>query len=283
MNKFIPCYTALFVVAFSGYAANKPVSLTLKDSPVDEIIKELTLEEKALLSSGASNWKTQAIERLGIPSVFMTDGPHGVRINEGFDLTQPSVPATCFPTASLLASSWDKELAYEMGQAIGDESNHYGVNMLLGPGVNIKRSPLGGRNFEYFSEDPLVSGEMAAAFINGVQSKGVGTSLKHFSANNQEFERMSISAEVDERTMREIYLPAFEIAITKSQPTSIMAAYNKVNGQYCTENSWLLTDILRDEFGYFCHTPYPLFLRRLVFSISQYFASASEIILLLLI
>ncbi|WP_321374857.1 glycoside hydrolase family 3 C-terminal domain-containing protein [uncultured Draconibacterium sp.] len=217
---------------------------------IDKLVSQLTLEEKALLCAGKGMWQTQEIERLGIPSIFLTDGPHGVRINEGTDFTKPSVKATCFPTASLAASTWDKDLLYKMGQALGDESNHYGVQMLLGPGINIKRSPLGGRNFEYFSEDPIVSGKLASAYINGVQSKGVGTSVKHFAANNQEFERMLTSSEVDERTLREIYLRVFEIVVKEAQPTSVMCAYNKINGIYCTENQWLISDILRNEFGY---------------------------------
>lgn len=216
---------------------------------VNQLISKLSLEEKAKLCAGKNSWRTQDIERLGIPSIFMTDGPHGVRINEGMNLTEPSVKATCFPTASLVASTWDKDLIFKLGQALGNEANHYGVQMLLGPGINIKRSPLGGRNFEYFSEDPIVAGNLAAEYIKGVQSKGVGTSLKHYAVNNQEHERMLVSAEVDERTLREIYLRGFEIAV-KAQPTSIMCAYNKVNGVYCTENKWLISDILRKEFGY---------------------------------
>ena len=223
--------------------------ISAQESKMDQLISQLTLEEKASLCVGKAMWNTQEIERLGISSVFMTDGPHGVRINEGTDFTKPSVNATCFPTASLVASSWDKDLLFTLGQTLGEEANHYGVHMLLGPGINIKRSPLGGRNFEYFSEDPLVSGELAAAYIKGVQLKGVGTSLKHFAVNNQEQERMLISAEVGERALREIYLKGFEIAV-KAKPTSVMCAYNKVNGVYCTENKWLISDILRGEFGY---------------------------------
>ena len=223
---------------------------TAQNDNIDRTVNQLTLEEKAALCVGKDMWHTQAINRLGIPSIFMTDGPHGIRINEGTNFTEPSVKATCFPTASLAASSWDKDLIFSLGQALGDEANHYGVQMLLGPGVNIKRSPLGGRNFEYFSEDPHVAGELAAAYINGVQSKGVGTSIKHFAVNNQEHERMLISAEVEERALREIYLRAFEIAVKKARPTSVMCAYNKVNGVYCTENQWLISDILRTEFGF---------------------------------
>ena len=221
-----------------------------QENKVEELVSQLTLEEKALLCAGNGMWQTNAIERLGIPAIYMTDGPHGVRINDEANIMEPAKPATCFPTAPLVASTWDKELIYKMGQALGQESQAMGVQMLLGPGVNIKRSPLGGRNFEYFSEDPYLSGKMAAGYINGVQSQGVGTSLKHYTVNNQEFERMLISAEVDERALREIYLPAFAIAIEESQPTSIMCAYNKVNEVYCSENKLLLSDILRDELGF---------------------------------
>ena len=234
----------LLVSLFSSHTT------TAQMDNIDRIIDQLTLEEKASLCVGKDMWHTQEIERLGIPSIFMTDGPHGVRINEGTNFTEPSVKATCFPTASLAASTWDKDLLYKMGEALGNEANHYGVKILLGPGINVKRSPLGGRNFEYFSEDPVLSGKLAAAYINGVQSKGVGTSVKHFVANNQEYERMLISSEVDERTLREIYLRAFEIVVKESQPTSVMCAYNKVNGTYCTEDEWLLSDILRNEFGF---------------------------------
>lgn len=241
-NQIILKLLFLFFLFISGIAI-------AQRNDIAQLVLQLTLEEKAALCAGKNVWKTQEIERLGIPSVFMTDGPHGVRINEGTNFTEPSVKATCFPTASLVASTWDKDLLFKLGQALGDEANHYGVQMLLGPGVNIKRSPLGGRNFEYFSEDPIVSGKLAAAYINGVQSKGVGTSVKHYAVNNQEYERMLISAEIDERAMREIYLRAFEIAV-KAHPTSVMCAYNKVNGTYCTENEWLISDILRNDFGY---------------------------------
>lgn len=217
---------------------------------MNELISQLTLEEKASLCAGNGMWLSNGVERLGIPAIYMTDGPHGVRINDEANIMEPAKPATCFPTAPLVASTWDKELIFRMGQALGKEAQAMGVQMLLGPGVNIKRSPLGGRNFEYFSEDPYLSGKMAADYINGVQSQGVGTSLKHYTVNNQEFERMLISAEVGERALREIYLPAFAIAIEESQPTSIMCAYNKVNGIYCSENKYLLSDILRDELGF---------------------------------
>lgn len=209
----------------------------------------MTLEEKALLLSGDGWWKTHGIDRLRVPSICMTDGPHGVRKVEGAGLSA-SVPATCFPTASALASSWDPDLIREVGVALAGECQANDVQILLGPGVNMKRSPLGGRNFEYFSEDPVLAGKLAAAYIQGVQSQGVGTSLKHYAANNQEFERMATSSNVDERTLHEIYLPAFDIAVKEAQPWSVMAAYNPVNGVYATENAWLLQDILRARWGF---------------------------------
>ncbi|HYH98267.1 glycoside hydrolase family 3 C-terminal domain-containing protein [Hyalangium sp.] len=214
-----------------------------------ELVVQMTLEEKALLLSGDGPWRTHKIERLGIPSIFMTDGPHGLRKAQGLNLAE-SVPATCFPTASALASSWDTELIHQVGAALARESQANDVQLLLGPGINMKRSPLGGRNFEYFSEDPVLAGHMAASYIQGVQSEGVGTALKHFAANNQEFERMVSSSNLDERTLREIYLPAFEIAITQAQPWSVMCAYNKVNGVYASENPLLLQEILREEWGF---------------------------------
>ena len=213
---------------------------------IKELIAQLTLEEKASLCSGENNWSSKAIERLEIPSLYMTDGPHGLR-KEADDGFGNSKPATCFPTAACLASSWNIELLEKVGSAIGKECQAYDVQIILGPGANIKRSPLNGRNFEYFSEDPIVSGKMAAALINGVQSEGVGTSLKHFVANNQEFERMSINAEVDERALREIYLAGFEIAVKESQPDTMMCAYNKVNGEFASEHKYLLHDILKQN------------------------------------
>jgi beta-glucosidase len=214
-----------------------------------QLVAKMTLEEKALLLSGDGWWKTHAIERLQIPSICMTDGPHGLRKVQGGGLSE-SVPATCFPTASALASSWDVELIREVGAALAEESQASDVQILLGPGINMKRSPLGGRNFEYFSEDPILAGKMAAAYIQGVQSEGVGTSVKHFAANNQEFERMATSSNLDERTLHELYLPAFEIAVRESQPWSVMAAYNPVNGIYSAENGLLLNEILRTRWGF---------------------------------
>lgn len=214
-----------------------------------QIVSKMTLEEKALLLSGNGWWQTFAVERVGVPSIYMTDGPHGLRKSLVPGLGK-AIPATCFPTASALASSWDVELIREVGVALAQESKANDVQILLGPGVNMKRSPLGGRNFEYFSEDPLLAGKMAASYIKGVQSQGVGTSLKHYAVNNQEFERMANDSLIDERTLREIYLPAFEIAVKESQPWSVMAAYNSVNGVYATENEYLLQKILRDEWGF---------------------------------
>jgi len=183
--------------------------------------------------------------------MLVSDGPHGVRkVPDVNNLAAQSLPATCFPTASCMASSWDVDLVREVGQALGEESVALKVDVLLGPGANMKRMPLCGRNFEYYSEDPFLAGEMAAGLIEGVQSKGVGTSLKHFAANNQEYQRFSISAEVDERTLREIYLPAFEAAVKKAKPWTVMCAYNKINGTYCSENHRLLVDILKDEWGF---------------------------------
>jgi beta-glucosidase len=213
------------------------------------LVAEMTLEEKALLISGDGWWKTHAIDRLQIPSVCMTDGPHGLRKVEGGSLS-PGVPATCFPTASALASSWDTDLIRQVGIALAEECQANDVQILLGPGVNMKRSSLGGRNFEYLSEDPLLAGRMAAAYIQGVQSQGVGTSIKHYAANNQELERMVSNSNLDERTLYEIYLPAFEIAVREAQPWSVMAAYNLVNGVPATENALLLRQILRNQWGF---------------------------------
>src|SRR5215831_11004569 len=213
------------------------------------LVAEMTLEEKALLLSGDGWWRTHPIDRLQIPALSISDGPHGLRKVEGAGLPT-SVPATCFPTASALASSWDTELIGQVGAALAEECHAHDVQILLGPGVNMKRSPLAGRKFEYFSEDPLLAGKMAAAYILGVQSQGVGTSLKHYAANNQEFERMETSSNLDERTLHELYLPAFEIAVKEAQPWSVMAAYNLVNHVHATENSLLLRDILRTQWGF---------------------------------
>ncbi|MFV5703780.1 glycoside hydrolase family 3 C-terminal domain-containing protein [Flavobacterium sp. XS2P12] len=214
-----------------------------------KLVAQMTLEEKASLCSGETAWSTKPIARLGIPSIFMSDGPHGLRKTEGLDFTN-SVPATCFPTASALASSWNPALAQKMGEALAIESQANDVQILLGPGVNMKRSPLGGRNFEYFSEDPILAGNIAIGFINGVQSQGIGSSLKHFAANSQETERMSNSSNIDERTLNEIYFPAFEMAVKNAQPWTVMCSYNKVNGIYSSENSYLLNEILKKKWGF---------------------------------
>ena len=219
---------------------------------IKNIISKMTLEEKAGLCSGLNFWETKPVERLCVPSIMMTDGPHGLRkIATGPSSgDRRSVPATCFPPAVLSACSFDRELLYEMGTAIGDEAVAEDVRIVLGPGVNIKRSPLCGRNFEYFSEDPYLAGEMATSFIKGVQSRGVGTSLKHYAANNQETRRWSSDSQIDERTLREIYLPAFKKAVEQAQPTTVMCSYNRVNGEYASESYRLLTEILRDEWGF---------------------------------
>jgi beta-glucosidase len=209
------------------------------------------LEEKAALCTGASAWTTMPVERLGVPEMIVSDGPHGVRrVPDVNSMMMTSLPATCFPTASCLASTWDVDLLHKMGEALAEECIALDVDVLLGPGVNMKRSPLGGRNFEYLSEDPFLAGEMVASLIDGIQGKGVGTSLKHFAANNQETRRLSISAEVDERTLNEIYLTAFETAVIKAQPWTVMCAYNKLNGTYCSENHELLVDILKNKWGF---------------------------------
>lgn len=223
------------------------------DKDIEGLIAQMTLEEKAGLCSGLDFWHLKGVERLGIPSVMVTDGPHGLRkqISSGDHLgLYNSVPATCFPSAAGMAASWNRDLIRQVGEALGKECQAEQVAVLLGPGTNIKRSPLCGRNFEYFSEDPYLSSEMAARHIAGVQSQGVGTSLKHFAANNQEHRRMSVDSVVDERTLREIYLAAFEGAVKQSQPWTVMCSYNKVNGEYASENATLLTRILREEWGF---------------------------------
>ncbi len=222
------------------------------DDAVAALLAQMTVEEKAALCSGEDFWYLKGNERLDIPDILVTDGPHGLRKQLG-DTRQvgfESVPATCFPTASALANSWDIELLREVGVALAEECLEENVGVLLGPGVNIKRSPLCGRNFEYFSEDPYLTGELAVAMIEGIQSQGVGTSLKHFAVNNQEHRRSTIDVRVDERTLREIYLPAFEQAVTRARPWTVMCAYNRVNGEFCSEHPRLLQGILRDEWGF---------------------------------
>lgn len=218
-----------------------------------EIIGQMSLEEKAGLCSGKDMWHTKAIERLNVPSVMVCDGPHGLRKQDDSGVStnlDQSVDAICFPTASATACSWDKELLYDMGCTLGEEAVAENIAVLLGPGTNIKRSPLCGRNFEYFSEDPYLAGMLSAYFINGVQSKNVGTSIKHYCANNQETYRMTINSVVDERTLREIYLLPFEIAVKLSQPRTIMASYNLINDTYATENDFILNKVLREEWGF---------------------------------
>ncbi|MCZ2829120.1 glycoside hydrolase family 3 C-terminal domain-containing protein [Modestobacter sp. VKM Ac-2986] len=226
---------------------------TAQGLDVPALLTQLTPEEKAELLDGSDFWHTTPVPRLGVPALLLADGPHGLRRQaEGGDhlgLTG-SVPATCFPPAAGLASSWDVDLLARVGEALGRECRDQGVSVLLGPGVNMKRSPLCGRNFEYFSEDPLLAGELAAALVAGVQGQGVGTSLKHFAANNQETDRMTVSADVDERTLREVYLPAFETVVTRAQPWTVMCSYNRINGVYASEDPWLLTDVLRGDWGY---------------------------------
>ena len=220
---------------------------------VRKLVEQMTLEEKASLLGGADFWHTKAVERLGIPQFMMSDGPHGLRKQDG-DAdhlgVNDSIVAVCWPAACATASSFDTELIGKMGEHIGDECQAEDLSIVLGPAVNIKRSPLCGRNFEYFSEDPYLAGEMAAAYINGVQSRHVGTSIKHFALNDQEFYRMSNDSVADERTIREIYFPAFETAVKKSQPKTVMCSYNKINGIYASDNEWLLTKVLRDEWGF---------------------------------
>ncbi len=216
-------------------------------------ISALTLEEKASLTSGASFWHTKPIERAGVPAIMVTDGPHGLRKQrEGGDHLGlgDSVPATCFPPAVGLGSSWDVDLVRRVGQALGAETSIEDVAVLLGPGINIKRSPLCGRNFEYVSEDPIVSGVIGAAIVNGIQSQGVGTSLKHFAANNQEDDRMRSSSDIDPRPLREIYLRGFQRVVEDAQPWTVMCSYNRINGVYASEDPWLLSQVLRDEWGF---------------------------------
>ena len=220
---------------------------------IKELISRLTLEEKATLLQGKTMWTTWEIPRLGIPSIFLSDGPHGLRKQAGpaDNLgVNESVPATCFPTAAAMANSWDTALGEELGRYLGEEAAANDVNVLLGPGLNIKRSPLCGRNFEYFSEDPYLAGKMAAAYIRGIQSKGVAACPKHFAANSQELRRMSTDSVVDERTLREIYLTNFEIAVTEGNPKTIMSSYNRVNGTYANENGELLLNTLRGKWGF---------------------------------
>ena len=217
------------------------------------LLKELTLEEKCALLSGAETFKTRGMPQHGIPQIWLSDGPHGLRKQAGESDhlgLNPSVPATCFPTASAVANSWDTALGEEIGAALGEEAAAQEVSVLLGPGLNMKRNPLCGRSFEYFSEDPYLAGKLAAGYIRGIQSKGVAACPKHFAVNSQETRRMASDSLVDERTLREIYLTGFEIAVKEGHPRSIMSSYNLVNGTYANENKHLLIEILRDEWGF---------------------------------
>ncbi|WP_099204622.1 glycoside hydrolase family 3 C-terminal domain-containing protein [Scatolibacter rhodanostii] len=220
---------------------------------IQYLLENLTLEEKTGLCSGSGFWWTKAVARLGVPSIMVSDGPHGLRKQAGeadHIGINGSVEAVCFPSGATLASSFDRALLRQVGEHLGEEARAENLHTVLGPAVNIKRSPLCGRNFEYFSEDPYVAGELAASYINGVQSRQVGTSIKHFAANNQEYHRMSTDTIVSERVLREIYLTAFEKAVKQAKPWSVMCAYNRLNGEYCCENKWLLTDVLRKEWGF---------------------------------
>ncbi len=240
--------TAATTSHFSVFYKKKVRSLDVKN-----IVQKMNLEEKCYLLSGKDFWQTRSVGRVGISSVTLADGPHGVRKQEGASDQlglNGSVPATCFPTAATIANSWDPELGEKIGSYLGTEAASQDVCVLLGPGLNIKRSPLCGRNFEYFSEDPYLAGKMAAGYVKGIQSKGVGACPKHFAVNSQEFRRMASDSILDERTLREIYLAGFEIAVKESKPRSIMSSYNRVNGVYANENEHLLQKILRDEWGF---------------------------------
>lgn len=222
---------------------------------VEKILQSMTLEDKIALCSGADFWTTKAYEKYGIPSLFMCDGPHGLRKQDlagGADMlgVNDSRPATCFPPAVTTAGSWDPELLTEIGAAIGEEAKAQGVGLVLGPGANLKRNPLCGRNFEYFSEDPFLAGKLAAGFIRGMEAQGVGSSLKHFAANPQEKCRFTSDSVMDQRTLRELYLSAFEAAVREGKPATVMCAYPKLNGIHCSDHKELLTDILRDEWGF---------------------------------
>jgi beta-glucosidase len=226
-----------------------PSAVVAQTAGITSRVEELSLEEKACLITGINKWETCPVPRLGIPSVWMADGPVGLRKNLGAALTD-SVPATCFPSSAAMAATWNPELIERVGAGIGAEAQANDVALLLAPGLNLKRHPLGGRNFEYYSEDPLLSGKIAAAFVRGVQSRGVGATLKHYAANNQEHRRMSIDAQIDERTLRELYLRGFEIAVKEGRPQAVMSAYNRLNGTYASQNRWLLTEVLREEWGF---------------------------------
>ena len=219
----------------------------------EALVAQMTLAEKADFCSGQDFWHLADLPRLGIDKIMVTDGPHGLRkqAQEADHLgAHRSVAATCFPTASALASSWDVELIERVGEALGQTCVDEDVSVLLGPGLNIKRNPLCGRNFEYFSEDPFLNGHIAGSLVRGIQSQGVGACLKHFAVNNQERGRMYMDAVVDDRTLREIYLKGFEIAVKTARPWTVMCAYNRLNGVYCSEHDWLLNQVLREEWGF---------------------------------
>src|SRR6201993_300359 len=212
--------------------------------------RQLTVAEQAALTSGRDAWHTKPVESAGISAITVTDGPHGVRKQANPRDLLRGQPATCFPPAVASASTWDPDLLRRMGEALGDECRAMGVSVLLGPGINLKRSPLGGRNFEYFSEDPLLAGVLATAWVNGLQSRNVGASLKHFAVNSQETDRLRVSADVDERTLREMYLRAFPRVITQARPWTVMCSYNKVNGAYASQNHGLLTELVGSSWAY---------------------------------
>ncbi len=218
-----------------------------------KVVSEMTLEQKAAFLTGKDFWQTQDFPELGVPSLFLADGPHGLRKQaaaaDHLGLNA-SIPATCFPTAATMANSWNEELGEKMGEALGKEAASMNVNVLLGPGTCMKRNPRCGRNFEYFSEDPYLAGKMAASYIRGIQEAGTSACVKHFAGNNQEERRMVSDTVVDERTLREIYLTAFEIAVKEGKTQSIMTSYNRVNGTHADENTHLLRDILRGEWGF---------------------------------
>ena len=247
-----PYVAAALLAASVAGAAQPDADRSWSEENLDNLVSQMTLTEKVLLTSGRDAWSTQPIERLGVPYIWMADGPHGLRRAPSTDTWGygDQLPATCFPTASALSATWDVDLLREVGAALGNEASALGVNILLGPGVNLKRSPLGGRNFEYFSEDPYLSGKLGAAYIDGVQAQGVGTSLKHYVANNVETERMWANSDVDERTLNEIYMTPFEIAVREAQPWSVMACYNRVQGVYGTESQHLLAQKLKQEWGF---------------------------------
>ena len=220
---------------------------------IKETIEILSLEEKAALLQGWSTWTTWDGSKKEIPAIFLSDGPHGLRKQAGAGDhlgLNASIPATCFPTAATMANSWDTELGEELGKALGEEAAANDVHVVLGPGLNMKRSPLCGRNFEYFSEDPYLAGKMGAAYVRGIQSAGTAACPKHFAVNSQELRRMCMDSVLDERTLREIYLTAFEMAVKEGGTKAIMSSYNQVNGTYANENAHLLTEILREEWGF---------------------------------